>query len=216
MIQWVYEGTARSKALSAVYIATCDDEIRDAADQFGAPVIMTSTSHERASDRVAEAAGSLSADVVVMVQGDEPMISPVMIDEAVAPFSDSSVQCTNLMAPIETEDEFRDPNTIKLIVDDAGDALYFSRGAIPHVPAGHYKAGIGWKQVCVIGFRARFLQEYARLAPTPAERQESIDMLRVLEHGQKVRLNSTSSRTFAVDTPADLERVERLMLRIES
>src|SRR5581483_9155405 len=125
----------------------------------------------------------LDADVVVMVQGDEPMVSAEMIEASIGPFSEPQVVCTNLSSRIESEDDFRDPNTIKLVVDGGGDALYFSRSPIPVMRQG-FRAGLAHRQVCVIGFRAAFLQEYARLAPTPLEQDESVDMLRILEHGR--------------------------------
>jgi 3-deoxy-manno-octulosonate cytidylyltransferase (CMP-KDO synthetase) len=210
MLQWVYEGTRTSRRLSDVIVATCDEEIAAAARSFGAPVVMTSPRHERASDRVAEAAVALDADVIVLVQGDEPMVSAEMIEASIRPFADPQVVCTNLSSPIETEEDFLDPNTIKLVVNDSGDALYFSRSPIPVMRQG-FRPGLAHRQVCVIGFRAPFLQEYARLAPTRLEQEESIDMLRILEHGWSVRIAPFAGVSYPVDTPADLKRVERLL-----
>jgi 3-deoxy-manno-octulosonate cytidylyltransferase (CMP-KDO synthetase) len=211
MLQWVYEGTRKCGSLANVIVATCDDEIADAARRFGAPVVMTSPTHERASDRVAEAARGLHADVVVMVQGDEPMVSAEMIQAAVTPFDDDAVLCTNLTSEIDSEADFHDPNTIKVVFAGSGNALYFSRAPVPAVTRGRFKTGSAWRQVCVIGFRGAFLQEYARLPPTRLEQEESIDMLRILEHGVAVRLVPISNVSYPVDTPEDLARVERLM-----
>jgi 3-deoxy-manno-octulosonate cytidylyltransferase (CMP-KDO synthetase) len=211
MIQWVYEGTRKCGALSDVIVATCDEEIAEAARRFGAPVVMTSPSHERASDRVAEAARGIDADVVVMVQGDEPMVSPDMIDAAVRPFSDPGVLCTNLVSAIETEDDFTDPNTIKVVFGPSHDALSFSRAPIPSATRQGFRSGLAYRQVCIIGFRAPFLQEYTRLAPTRLEQEESVDMMRILEHGLPVRLVPVTFVSYPVDTPDDLRRVERLM-----
>jgi 3-deoxy-manno-octulosonate cytidylyltransferase (CMP-KDO synthetase) len=211
MLQWVYEGTRKCGSLADVIVATCDDEIAEAARRFGAPVAMTSPSHERASDRVAEAARGIDADVVVMVQGDEPMVSPDMIDSAVRPFSDPDVLCTNLVSAIETADDFNDPNTIKVVFGPSHDALYFSRAPIPSATRQGFRSGLAYRQVCVIGFRAPFLQEYTRLAPTRLEQEESVDMMRILEHGRPVRLVPVTFVSYPVDTPDDLRRVERLL-----
>ena len=223
MIEHVLRRTAMCKQLDAVYVATCDEEIRRAVETIGGSVLMTSAAHERASDRVAEAAERVEADIVVMVQGDEPMITPRMITSAVAPMlADPSIGCVNLARRIASREEYVDPNTIKVVMNTGGDALYFSRTPIPASgfagdladdSAGGFS---GWhvpvfKQVCVIPFRRDCLREFARLPPTPLERAESIDMLRVLEHGGRVRLVETDVDTHAVDTPADLRLVESLL-----
>lgn len=212
MLQWVYEGTRACPLLAETIVATCDEEIATAARAFGAKVAMTSPRHERASDRVAEAARDLNADAVVMVQGDEPMVTPRMVEAAIAPLRDRRVLCTNLSSVIETVEAFRDPNTIKVVTDASGNALYFSRSPIPLSRDG-FRSGIAYRQICVIGFQADFLQEYARLDPTPLEQAESIDMLRILEHGRNVRIVPITSKSCPVDTPADLERVERLLVQ---
>ena len=210
MLQWVYEGTRACPLLEETIVATCDEEIAAAARTFGARVVMTSPRHERASDRVAEAARDLDADVVVMVQGDEPMVTPQMVEAAIAPLNDRRVLCTNLSSAIDTVDAFRDPNTIKVVTDASGNALYFSRSPIPLLRDG-FRPGVAHRQICVIGFQADFLQEYARLDQTPLEQAESVDMLRILEHGRHVRIVPITSTSCPVDTPADLERVERLL-----
>ncbi len=211
MIQWAYQGTLRCKQLSAVYVASCDTEIREAARSFGAQVVMTSDRHQRASDRVAEAAGHLEADVIVMVQGDEPMVVPEMITQAIEPFADPAVQCTNLASAIETEEEFRDPNTVKVVLNNSGEALYFSREPIPSCTQGEFRPGMAYRQVCVIGFRREFLRLYASLEPTDAEKTESIDMLRILEHGYPIHIVRTSHRSHPVDTETDRKLVERML-----
>jgi len=211
MIEHVFRRVRLCSQLDEVFIATCDDEIRDAAERFGARVIMTSAAHERATDRVAEAAEQFAAEIIVMIQGDEPMITPRMIDTALNPIrSDSSTSCVNLVYRIDSERDFIDPNTIKIVADLNGNALYFSRSPIPKVHFEQTTAKI-LKQVCVISFRRECLREFARLPSTPLERAESIDMLRFLEHGRSVRLVETTVATHSVDTPADLRLVERLM-----
>ena len=211
MIEHVFRRACLCSQLDGVYIATCDDEIRDAALGFGAPVIMTSNTHERATERVAEAAEHFSADVVVMIQGDEPMITPQMIEIALGPIrSDPSVTCVNLVHRIERQQDYIDPNTIKVVADLNGNALYFSRSPIPNVDFEQTTAKI-FKQVCVISFRRECLREFAQLPTTPLEIAESIDTLRLLEHGRSVRLVETHVATHSVDTPADLRQVELLM-----
>lgn len=211
MIQHVWERVSRAKGLSDVLVATCDEEIASACESFGAPFVMTSNKHERASDRIAEAAKSVEADVYVMVQGDEPMTVPEMIDESLAPFSDPRVACVNLAGRIESEAEFDDRNCIKVVMDANLDALCFSREPIPTRRIGPWGTFAAWKQVCVIPFRADALARFAALSPTPLEKAESVDMMRFLEHGVKVRMVPTKHSSHAVDTPADLARVEGLM-----
>jgi len=216
MIGHVYERVARNPLLTLTAVATCDREIADYIESIGGRAVMTGSQHERASDRCAEALAILERDdkvtydIVVMVQGDEPMTDPQMISEAVQPMlADPTLRITNLLGKIESTAEFEDRNCIKVVLDLDGNALYFSREPIPtrskvkEIPMG--------KQVCVIPFRRDFLLEYTRMAPTPLEIAESVDMLRVLEHGMKVRMVPTSHNSRAVDTPEDLKLVERLM-----
>lgn len=211
MMEHVYRRAELCDQLDDVYVATCDDEIRAVAQGFGARVIMTSATHERATDRVAEAAEHFASDIVVMIQGDEPMITPGMIKTSLAPLrSDRAICCVNLVHRINTQQEFLDPNTIKVVADLNDNALYFSRSPIPKIDFEESTAKL-LKQVCVIAFRRECLMEFARLAPTPLERAESIDMLRLLEHGRSVRLVETLVVTHAVDTSEDLLLVETLM-----
>ena len=214
MLEHVYHRTAMCRLLDDVFVATCDDEIRDAAEGFGSRVIMTSSEHQRASDRIAEAAEELEADIVVLIQGDEPMIVPEMIDSALGPMlNEPAVVCVNLAKRIESEEEYRDPNTIKVVIDLNGDALYFSREPVPTGQILGFGKIPVFKQVCIIPFRRDLLLKYARLEPTPLEQAESVDMMRFLEHGYRVRLIETEVSTHAVDTPADLAMVESLMER---
>jgi 3-deoxy-manno-octulosonate cytidylyltransferase (CMP-KDO synthetase) len=195
-----------------VYVATCDQEIYEATEHFGGQALMTSSAHQRASDRMAEVAEKVDAEIFVLVQGDEPMTVPEMVDLAVTRMlSEPKIQCINLAKRITSVEEWHDPNTIKVVTDLAGDALYFPRQPIPtdrilgqgHIPL--------LKQVCIIPFRREALLAYARLEPTPLEQAESIDMMRFLEHGYKVRMVETEFDTHAVDTPEDLARVEEMM-----
>jgi 3-deoxy-manno-octulosonate cytidylyltransferase (CMP-KDO synthetase) len=212
MIEHVYRRTAMCRSISNVYVATCDAEIRDAVEAFGGNAIMTSDRHERASERVAEAIQKIDAQIVVMVQGDEPMVYPEMLDEAVAPMlHDDGIVCTNLLKQIDDKDEFLSRNTIKVVVDRAGRALYMSRQPIPDCPAGDFSRIKAYKQVCIMPFRRSALEQFVALAPTTLEIAESIDMLRFLENGVPVHMVPTNYQTYAVDTPDDLARVAVIM-----
>ena len=214
MLEHVYKRVALCNILTDVFVATCDDEIMDAVADFGGHAVMTSSAHQRASDRIAEAAESITADIIVMIQGDEPMVVPEMIDAAVGPMQeDPGVRCVNLAKRIETEAEYQDPNTIKVAMDRKGNALYFSREAIPTSHIKPFSEIPIFKQVCIIPFRRDFLLEYAALEPTPLEVAESVDMMRVLEHGYQVRMVQTDISSHAVDTAADLTMVENMMRR---
>jgi 3-deoxy-manno-octulosonate cytidylyltransferase (CMP-KDO synthetase) len=213
MIEHVYHRTVLCKALDDVFVATCDREIFDTVNRFGGKAIMTSSAHERASDRVAEAAMNLDSDVVVMVQGDEPMTYPEMITESIKPFldGDNDVACVNLTARITNPEEFQDPNTIKVVMDVSGHALYMSREPIPTLHLQDFNRVPAFKQVCIITFTKAALEEFIQLDPTPLEMAESIDMMRFIEHGRKVKMIETSFSTHAVDTQDDLKQVEELL-----
>ncbi len=216
MIGHVYERVAQSDLVDLVAVATCDPEIFDYIVGIGGVAVMTSDSHERASDRCAEALLILEQerdtrfDIVVMVQGDEPMTHPDMIREAVEPMlDDPTIKVVNLLGTIADDAEFEDRNCIKVVCDLRGNAIYFSREPIPtrarssEIPRA--------KQVCVIPFQRDYLLEYNKLPPTPLEIAESVDMMRVLENGDLVRMAPTRHQTYAVDTPGDLVRVEEMM-----
>ena len=213
MIEHVYRRAAACPLLDEVVIATCDEVVAEAARRFGARAVMTAAAHERASDRVAEAAEGDEAAIIVMIQGDEPMIEPSMIAAAIEPLrADRSIACANLAAEIGTEAELLDPNTIKVVMDAGQRALYFSRQPVPTRSEPAFAPGPWFKQVCVIPFRREALESFRRLPQGPLERAESVDMLRFLEHGIAVQMVRTETATHAVDTPEDLRLVERLML----
>jgi 3-deoxy-manno-octulosonate cytidylyltransferase (CMP-KDO synthetase) len=202
MVGHVYFRTKMCSLLSETYVATCDQEIYDYIFSVGGKAIMTSDAHERCSDRTAEAmlevesATGIKVDIVVMVQGDEPMVTLKMIEAAVNPMlGDPSIQVVNLMARIKTGEEFEDPNEVKVVPS--------RRKGVKDVPM--------LKQVCIIPFRRDYLLEFNGLPETPLERIESVDMMRVIEHGERVHMVMTDVETLSVDTPEDLERVVDLM-----
>lgn len=217
MIGHVWYRCKMSKALDEVYIATCDEAVREYANSIGAKCIMTADTHERATDRTAEAMLKIEAesgkrtDIVVMIQGDEPMTLPEMIDEAIAPMTaDLSVNVVNLMAHIDSVADFEDPNEVKVVIDLKSDALYFSREPVPSRKKGVTDVPM-LKQVCIIPFRRDYLLRFNSLPPTPLEVIESVDMMRILEHGEKVRMVMTQALTASVDTPEDLACVVGMM-----
>lgn len=215
MIGHVFDRVSQSPLLDTVAVATCDQEIIDYIESIDGTAVMTSDKHGRASDRCAEALLKLEEskgvryDIVVMVQGDEPMTHPDMIAEALQPLLDGpDIKVVNLLGKIKDEAEFEDRNCIKVVCDLESNALYFSREPIPtRVKVNDIPMG---KQVCIIPFRRDFLLEYTRMTPTPLEVAESVDMMRILEHGLHVRMAPTRHDTQAVDTPQDLIRVEAL------
>lgn len=217
MVGHVAFRTAMSKTLSSTWVATCDTIIENYCKDAGLPCVMTGDHHVRCSTRTAEAllkieaATGQRADIVVMVQGDEPMVRPEMIDAAVRPMlEDASINVVNLMAEMDTLEEFEDPNEVKVVVDRNNDALYFSREPIPSRKKGSDRVPMR-KQVCIIPFRRDYLLRFNEMEESPLEIYESVDMMRILEHGEKVRMVPTECRSWSVDTPEDLARVTRLM-----
>jgi len=217
MVGHVWFRSKMSNTLNEVYIATCDKEIGDYADSIGAKWVMTRNTHERASDRTAEAMLKIEADtgqkidIVNMIQGDEPMVHPDMIDNSIKlMIKDFSLQVVNLMAPIKSIEEHNDPNCIKVVVDKDDFAIYFSREPIPSRKKTTKEIPM-FKQVCIIPFRRDFLLKFNELEPTLLEEIESIDMLRVLEHGGKVKMTLNKFDTHAVDILEDLRLVKKLM-----
>lgn len=217
MVGHVFHRTAMCKLVHETYVATCDEDIFDYVVERGGKSVMTADTHERCTDRTAEAMLAIEketgkrVDVVVMVQGDEPMVTPEMIERAVQPLlDDPAINVVNLMADMETREEFEDPNEIKVVAAPDGRALYFSRQPIPSTAkfAGPVPMR---KQVCIIPFRRDYLLRFNDLPETDLERIESIDMLRILEQGEVVRMVHTDTRTYSVDTPGDLERVKKEM-----
>lgn len=208
MIEHVYRRTTGCPLLDDVVVATCDADIVSAAEAFGARAVLTSRAHERASDRVAEVCRHDAAEIIVMVQGDEPMVEPSMIAAVVTRLqADPGSVCVNLAGPIDLVDEALDPNTIKVVMSRSGRALYFSRSLIP----ARFSPGESFKQVCIIAFTREGLHRFSELPQGPLERLESVDMLRFLENGVPVQMVATDVRTYAVDSPSDLARVSRLM-----
>jgi 3-deoxy-manno-octulosonate cytidylyltransferase (CMP-KDO synthetase) len=204
MIEHVYRRAADARGVDAVVVATDDDRIAAAVEHFGGIVRMTQRTHRTGTDRVAEVARALPCDIVVNVQGDEPMIEPEMIAAVIEPLAESAiVEMSTLRRAITDPADLVNPHVVKVVVDRLGDALYFSRSPIPH-------HGPAFKHVGLYGYRRDFLLSFAALPQTPLETGESLEQLRALEHGLRIRTIETRYDSIGVDTPEDLERVRRL------
>lgn len=211
MIQRVYERAARAKSVSRVLVATCDREIIDAVSAFGGEAVMTSDTHRSGTDRLAEAAANIDADVIVNVQGDEPLIDPGAIDKAIEPFEgDPDLKMVSLMVPIDSE-AAKDPNLVKVVVTLDNYALYFSRSPIPYErkPLGGRSI---YGHVGLYAYTREFLLQFASMQPTPLEMAESLEQLRVVENGYRIKMVEIADRPFGVDTVTDLERVRKELL----
>ena len=216
MIGHVFKRVKMCETLKEVYVATCDTEIFNYIESLGGKAVMTSESHERCADRCAEAMLKIEkdtgqkCDIIVKVQGDEPLTFPQMIDEAVKPMiEDSNVTITNLVSDLSSVEAFENPNEVKVVMDKNNNALYFSREPIPSRQKS--KLGSMKKQVCVIPFKRDFLLEYNEMEQTPLEKIESVDMMRIIENGGKVKMCNTNYITKAVDCKEDLDLVSEMM-----
>lgn len=213
MVEHVYQRTVMCQKLDGgVYVATPDNEIAKVVTEFGGNVIMTSPKHTRASDRVAEAAEKIDSDIVILIQGDEPLITPEMVEKSYQPLlTNETIFCTNLTRRIDTEEEFRDRNTIKVTMDLNGYALYMSREPIPTTHNDDFTKINAYKQVCIIPYPKQSLIDFALMEPTELEIIESIDMLRIMQRGLRVKMVECTEITHSVDVPNDVKIVESLM-----
>jgi 3-deoxy-manno-octulosonate cytidylyltransferase (CMP-KDO synthetase) len=216
MLQHVYERAAQARYLTSTIIATDDPRVYEVARSFGATVRMTRADHISGTDRVAEVASAESVEIVVNIQGDEPLIDPAAIDTAILPLvDDPSVVMATLMKRIEDPREIDDPNVVKVVTDHQGDAIYFSRHAIPYVRRSSDRAEATpqisfFKHIGLYVYRRNFLLEYPGLPVGPLEQAERLEQLRALENGYRIRVVETEYESIGVDTAEDLERVRRL------
>ncbi len=210
MIYYVYAGARRARGIQDVFVATDDERIRKAVENFGGKVVMTSPDHKTGTDRIAEAVSTLDVDIVINVQGDEPMVHPEMLEQAMRPLlEDPSVVVTTLMSPIEDPADFIDTTVVKAVSDRKGDILFFSRSPIPYPKT--RQAYTAYKQVGLYAFRKKFLLEFAAMSPTPLELVEGVELLRAVENGIKVRGVETLHKTISVDTLSDLFEVRKAL-----
>jgi 3-deoxy-manno-octulosonate cytidylyltransferase (CMP-KDO synthetase) len=217
MLEHVFKRAQQFPHWDGLYLATCDQEIADFGSKNNFPTLMTAATHVRCLDRVTEAIHKLARpiaheDIIVCVQGDEPMLHPDMISAVVKPLqTDSSVNCTMLAMPIVDAEQFNNPDTVKIIHDMRGDILYTSRSPVPYCQ--HFNAGVGAKRVSgIFAFRWHFLETFTQLPESPLELQESCDSNRILDHGYRQRMALVPYRPyFSVDSPADINLVEKHM-----
>jgi len=212
MVGHCYFRSVMCELLDEVYVATCDDEIFDYISNIGGKAIMTSTSHERATERTAEALQKIEElnnckyDIVVMIQGDEPLIDPNMINEAILPLKDHGGFVSNLMSKLNNFDEAQNPNFVKVVTTIEGDALYLSREPIPS--SQKYSNSVSYyRQLGLIAFSREALLKFVNLQTTPLEIIESVDMNRFLENNIPIKMKITEYEADSVDTKEDLERV---------
>lgn len=213
MIQHVYENAARARTLDRVIVATDDRRVAAVVRGFGGEAVMTSKRHQSGSDRLAEVARSLKTDWLVNVQGDLPFVAPETITRALRPLRrDRSIPMGTVCSPIYEEKEWRNPNTVKVIRDAKGFAIYFSRATIPYPRnsngAGNKKVW-GLRHLGLYVYRREFLLKFAGLRPTVLEQIESLEQLRALYYGYPIMVADVDERSVEVDTPADLDRAQR-------
>jgi len=212
MIQRVYENVMGADVLDDVLVATDDQRIIEAVEQFGGNVVMTSARHTTGTDRIAEVAKNLDVQVVINIQGDEPFLTPTMIEEVTAPLLEHpDIPMCTLMHKI-TEKNFQNPNAVKVVTNTAGFALYFSRSLIPFPrrPEEHH----AFEHIGIYGYQKDFLLKLTQLAPTPLEKTEALEQLRVIENGFDIKVILTTAQDYiplSIDTREDLERARSLI-----
>ena len=224
MIEHVYARTADARGVDTVLVATDDERVAAAVERFGGVVRLTRSSHRTGTDRIAEVVRTIPCDIVVNVQGDLPLIEPAAIEQLIRPLKDdpAGVMSTVYRRIVDAAD-YTNPHVVKVVVDGAGRALYFSRAPIPHardasasdanVVSGFSRidAAGPFKHIGLYAYRRDFLLTLASLPQTPLERAESLEQLRALEHGYRIHAVETQYESIEVDTPEDLERVRRLL-----
>jgi 3-deoxy-manno-octulosonate cytidylyltransferase (CMP-KDO synthetase) len=213
MIEHVYRNVSKSKAIREVWVATDDPRIEEAVLNFGGKCIMTSKEHQTGSDRLAEAAQKLDADLVINVQGDEPLIRGEVLDSLVDLFlQDDTLQMATLKSKIQDEEEIHNPNVVKVITNLFDEAIYFSRSPIPYNRDGRQVDY--FKHIGVYAYTKKFLLEYVTLPQTELELAESLEQLRALENGAKIKVLETDMKLIGVDTPQDIQKVEEYLLSV--
>lgn len=221
MIQWVYEGVSQSKLIDSIIIATDDKRIYECAKSFGAEVAMTSKTHETGTDRIAEVARRIHSEIIVNVQGDEPLIKGSIIDEAIRPLIyDPKIPMGTVTTKIETEEEWFNPNVVKVVLNKGGFALYFSRGTIPFPRDfflnnkgmnGFFSKNFIYKHIGVYVYRRDFLIKFSKMKPTELEKLEKLEQLRALENGYSIKVVKVNYKPLSVDIPNDIKKIEQFL-----
>jgi 3-deoxy-manno-octulosonate cytidylyltransferase (CMP-KDO synthetase) len=207
MIQRVYERAASAQGIDRVLVATDDERIRAVVDGFGGDVVLTRSDHRTGTDRIAEVAAGLDAEMIVNVQGDLPLLDPAMVAAAIAPLADDDeLLMATIKTAITTREERDNPNVVKVVTDRNGHALFFSRSPLPYHREAGCDAGLGDKHIGLYVYRREFLLRFAALPPTPLEQAEQLEQLRALEWGFRIKVTDVHAASIEVDTPRDLER----------
>ncbi len=214
MVQWVYERTAKARGVDAVYVATDDARIESAVKKFGGKVVMTSPEINSGTDRVAAVADQVEGDVFINVQGDEPLIEPSAIEAGVALVTSGRFPMATVMTPLTTREELNEPSVVKVIADQNGRAIYFSRHAIPYsrgeIPADGERFAC-MRHVGLYIYTRETLMKFRGLAPTALEKAEVLEQLRAMDAGIAIGITEVNFLSIGVDTPADLERVRGIL-----
>jgi len=210
MVEHVRRRVLLSSLVNDVYVATCDQEIMDAVKEYGGKAIMTANTHERCTERVEEASRSIEADIIVIAQGDEPLFMPEIIDPLIAPLlSSNEVYCTSLLSHIKNMADLSQIDIVKAVLNQKEDVMYFSRSPIPYFRVNNN--AICYRQTGISSFTADFLKKFSELAPTQLEIAESIDFLRILEHGYPIRGVVFDQETFGVDREEHIQTIEKII-----
>jgi 3-deoxy-manno-octulosonate cytidylyltransferase (CMP-KDO synthetase) len=208
MVQWVYESASRATRLTKLVVATDDERILRAAEDFGAEACMTSPEHASGTERVAEAASRYDLPIVINIQGDEPLLRGEAIDLLVEALQEEAVPMATLAHPDPDLSRIGDPNVVKLVMDAKGYALYFSRSPLPHQASDFF-----WEHIGIYGYQRDFLLRFGDLPGSRLEETESLEQLRALEHGFRIKVLETRYPTLSVDTPEDIIKVEERLKR---
>lgn len=216
MIQWVYERAKGAELLDQLFVATDDEKVLECVNEFSGNAVMTSKNHQSGTDRIAEAVGNIEADIIVNIQGDQPILDPLMIDEAVQPFlEDPAVLMSTIKTKISS-DHYNDPAVVKVVVDENDNALYFSRSLIPY-SRDNVDIEV-FEHVGLYAYRKDFLIKVSKMSQSYLEKVEMLEQLRVLEKGFKIKVietKSSSSAGVSVDTPEDLKNVEKIIQKMK-
>jgi len=210
MVEQVRRRAWLSDVIDEVFVATCNQEIINVVEQYGGNAIMTASTHERCTDRVEEAMQNVEGDIIVIAQGDEPLLDPEILNRLIEPMvNDNGIKCTNLLSVIQNEQDLPDVDIVKAVINKGNYVMYYSRSPIPHMRVRNNPAL--YRQTGLSAFRKSFLQQYSKLPPTPLEIAESVDFLRILEHGHPILGVIYDQETVGVDRSDDIEKVEQIL-----
>lgn len=210
MVEHVRRRVCLAGSVDEVYVATCDKEIMRAVCEFGGKAIMTANAHVRCTDRVEEAAANIEGDIIIIVQGDEPLLDPVAIDNLVKPMlEDDNIECVNLLSVIDDKDDLKNVDIVKAVLNNSGYVMYYSRAPIPYFRVENICSM--YRQTGLSAFTKSFLRKFSALEPTPKEVVESVDFLRILEHGYKIKGVIYPMKTVGVDRKSDINTVEKIL-----